>query len=32
VATRLLDTPTIYRAAITSMQPTQAARLSASAR
>jgi carboxyl-terminal processing protease len=32
VATRLLDTPTIYRAAITSMQPAQAARLSASAR
>jgi carboxyl-terminal processing protease len=32
VATRLLDTPAIYRAAITSMQPGSATRLSASAR
>jgi carboxyl-terminal processing protease len=32
VATRLLDTPAIYHAAITSMQPGSAARLSASAR
>jgi carboxyl-terminal processing protease len=32
VATRLLDTPAIYHAAITSMQPSSAARLSASAR
>ncbi|HWE73000.1 MAG TPA: S41 family peptidase [Stellaceae bacterium] len=32
VATRLLDSPTIYHAAITSMQPKGAARLSASAR
>ena len=32
VATRLLDTPAIYHAAITSMQPGSEARLSASAR
>ena len=32
VATRLIDTPAIYHAAITSMQPGSAARLSASAR
>ena len=32
VATRLLDTPTIYHAAITSMQPAEGSRLSASVR